>query len=386
MQLEFGGRRYLVAAGDLVIGSGPESRLVLAAPGVLARHALVRRLGEGMAVVVPAEPGAEILVNGVLLGADPIPLMPGDRIGIAGLDIAVTAPEPAAVAGGPRLVRLTDGREHEVDDLPLTIGSNPDCWVVVPAANVAGRHAEIRTFPEGRILYDLSGGGTLLNGVRVLESAPLEAGDIIGVGPEELRYLGAGPAVPQPADTVLGLPALRQRTASPVLAPNQPPLAALVVRSGERKGERLEVRTPVANIGRADFNDLRLPDPGVAASEARLELREGIWYLALLSPGGGTRVDGEPVKGETALAPGATIAFGQVRLLFEPRYTPPKKVESEVVMQVPLPAAAPDAPVVRGTVLGGGPRRPARRGSRWRGIAIAVGIGVLVLAGYLLFG
>ena len=79
MQLEFGGRRYPVAAGDLVIGSGSDSTLVLAAPGVLPRHAVIRPLRPGLAVVTPASPGAENLVNGARLGSDPTPLMHGDK-------------------------------------------------------------------------------------------------------------------------------------------------------------------------------------------------------------------------------------------------------------------------------------------------------------------
>ena len=79
MQLEFGGRRYPVAAGDLVIGSGSDSTLVLAAPGVLPRHAVIRPLRPGLAVVTPASPGAENLVNGARLGSDPTPLMYGDK-------------------------------------------------------------------------------------------------------------------------------------------------------------------------------------------------------------------------------------------------------------------------------------------------------------------
>ena len=83
MQLEFGGRRYPVAAGAVVIGSGSDSTLVLAAPGVLPGHAVIRPLGSGMAVMVPALPGAEILVNGARLGSDPTPLKHGDIGGSA---------------------------------------------------------------------------------------------------------------------------------------------------------------------------------------------------------------------------------------------------------------------------------------------------------------
>src|SRR5688500_20159353 len=75
MELEYGGRRYPVAAGGLVIGSGPEAALAVHAPAVRPRHALVRLLKPGMAGVTAEEPGAESLVNGSRLGPDPTPLM-----------------------------------------------------------------------------------------------------------------------------------------------------------------------------------------------------------------------------------------------------------------------------------------------------------------------
>src|ERR1044071_2520552 len=95
MQLEFGGRRYAVAAADVSIGSAPDSTLLLTAPGVLPRHAVVRPLGDGMAVVVPAAPEAEILVNGTRLGGDPTPLLHGDKIGIGGQEVTVADPRRA---------------------------------------------------------------------------------------------------------------------------------------------------------------------------------------------------------------------------------------------------------------------------------------------------
>jgi pSer/pThr/pTyr-binding forkhead associated (FHA) protein len=112
MHLEFGGRQYAVAAGDFVIGSEPDSTLVLTAPAVLPRHAVVRSVGPGMAVLVPAAPGAEILVNGVRLGSDPTPLKPGDKIRIGGQEITVVdsgrAGVPPVMSPPPGASRLNE--------------------------------------------------------------------------------------------------------------------------------------------------------------------------------------------------------------------------------------------------------------------------------------
>lgn len=95
-------------------------------------------------------------------------------------------------------------------------------------------------------------------------------------------------------------------------------LAKLVVRSGEMKGKRYAIKVPIANIGRAEYNDVIIPDPSVSTSHAKLQRREGIWILVDLGSTNGTQVDGDQVHGEAFLAPGAHIRFGHVDVLFEP--------------------------------------------------------------------
>src|SRR5206468_984299 len=103
-------------------------------------------------------------------------------------------------------------------------------------------------------------------------------------------------------------------------APRAPgtPLASFIGRGGALKGQRFGVKTPVVNIGRADYNDLVLPDESVSTTHAKLQRREGVWVLVDLDSTNGTFVDGEQVKGEAPLAPGATVRLGDVQLVFEP--------------------------------------------------------------------
>ncbi len=96
------------------------------------------------------------------------------------------------------------------------------------------------------------------------------------------------------------------------------PLAFLVVRSGRLKGHRLPIRVPVVNVGRADYNDLVLPDDSVSTVHAKFQRREGIWIVVDLDSTNGTYVDGERVANEVPLAPGALVRFGEVRSFFEP--------------------------------------------------------------------
>lgn len=355
IQLEVAGRRYSVPAGELVIGSSEECGVRLEDERVLGRHVIVQGLGSGVAIRL-AEAGAEALVNGVRLGTDPTPVLHGDKVVVAGHEILVIdagrigstqmmQAQPAAGPGaaaqrpggasGPmiagRLVCLTDGREYEIAATGLSFGRDASCTVVVGGTDVSRRHAEIRHTPEGYLLTDVSANGTFVNGDRVAGSRFLARGDVLKIGNDEFRFYAqqqpapvvrASPTPPTGAEqrlnvTLHGVPATPVPFPAAVQAP--PPLASLLVRSGTLRGKRIQIRTPVVNIGRADYNDIVLPDASVSTSHAKLQRREGVWVIVDLGSTNGTNVDGEAVEDEMPLTPGATLRVGEVTLLFEPK-------------------------------------------------------------------
>jgi pSer/pThr/pTyr-binding forkhead associated (FHA) protein len=364
MQLEVGGLRYPIAAGETVVGSDADCALPLSGEGVQPRHAVVQGLPDGSAAIRRGSPGAEILVNGVRQGDDPTPVLHGDKIRIGPHEILVVDPSrgghtkffdssafekftpssgskppaPAVVTGG-RLVCLTDGREYQVG-AAVVIGRDASADVVVPGNEVSRRHAQIVATEQGFVLVDTSTNGTFVNGHRVEGSRVLHRADVIRVGADEFRFYGEAGSAPTPPptpavaatgaeppptgaqqrlfDTMFGGP-----PGPPLAGPVTPitsveaPIASLLVRSGSLKGKRLTVRNPVVNIGRGDYNDLVIPEPSVSASHAKLQRREGIWVLTDLGSTNGTFVDGERLTEETPLGPGATIRFGEVATLFE---------------------------------------------------------------------
>ena len=230
-------------------------------------------------------------------------------------------------APAARLISLTDGREYQLDAAPFVIGRDAAARVVIDSDLVSRRHAEILATPAGHSLVDLSSNGVEVNGRRITAPVVLRLNDVIKVGPAEFRYHVADTAqAPAGAgyrlgDTVVGLQAIRRTPpmpAPPGAAPTEP-LAVLLVKKGKRKGERVPVNTPVVNIGRGEYNDVALPDASISADHAKLQLKEGIWVLTDLGSTNGSRVDGQPVRGDIALSPGAELALGEVVLLFEPR-------------------------------------------------------------------
>ena len=111
------------------------------------------------------------------------------------------------------------------------------------------------------------------------------------------------------------------------------------MRSGELKGQRFPIRVPVVNIGRAEYNDIVVPDPSVSSAHAKIQLREGIWMLADIGSTNGSFVDGERVEDEAPLAPGAIIRFGDLSVIFEPTKDDSAKIGggTQVLGSVKLP-------------------------------------------------
>ncbi len=383
--LELGGKKFTIPVGEVTLGSDAGCAISLAGPAVLPQHALLQGQADGQVIIRKASPAADVLINGVRLGAEPTPLLHGDKVEVGGHELTfvderrsgstqyVKAFTPATTGGPPkadvkppaigvtggRVVSLTDGREYVITGASLVFGREAGCDVVVAGNDVSRRHAEIVQTPKGYLLVDSSTNGTFVNEERVEGQRILARADVIRLGDEQFRFYadpapataaplpppgpaasppqavpppparppgarqvgGPGQAVPPPGatdrlrHTVHGLEAFVP--ASPRSAAGGP-FASFLVRSGGLVGQRLAVKTPLVNIGRADYNDLVVPDPSVSTSHAKLQRREGIWVLVDLDSTNGTFVDGERVKGEAPLAPGATVRFGDVQLVFEP--------------------------------------------------------------------
>jgi len=194
-------------------------------------HSVIRRNG-----------AAAVKVNGVSLGAEPTPLMHGDKIEIAGREIfysedtkggttrhvtqsevkSILEKRPGAaratIGSGGRLVSLVDGKEYIVPERGLTIGRDASSDVVVAQNEVSRRHAEIVPAERGYLLHDHSTNGVYVNGVRVLQSQVLSRSDVVRVGGEEFRFY---------ADVIISgtMPAASMPTATPPMA--QPPAPAV---------------------------------------------------------------------------------------------------------------------------------------------------------------
>jgi pSer/pThr/pTyr-binding forkhead associated (FHA) protein len=393
--LQLKDRQFPLSEGTIRIGAGADADVVLPTDPALGVQAVIERTGDQGVAIRRAAPQAEVRVNGVLLGPEPTPLMHGDKVDVAGIELrfadeskrgathymSVEAIPPvggarrtgtarAVAPSGGRLVSLVDGKEYAVPDRGLVIGRDAGCDVVVPRNEVSRRHAELAPTEDGYVVRDTSSNGVFVNGEKIQGSHRLARADVIRVGGEEFRFY-ADVLTPTPPSGTPGTKegvVLRSELPTPSLAntlfnqrlvePSQQPLATLeVLNEGPSKGIRYAIRTPLAQVGRGANNDVRLTDESVSEIHAKLERRDDGWYAVDMNSTNGTYVGGSRVTGERRLDGVPDVRFGGVKLRFIPAGIAPEELAARAARaveerkrQAPVASqAASDAPPAAGT-------------------------------------
>ena len=248
--LQLDDQQFRLKSGATTIGAGAGADVTVPGYSAIAVEAIID--GGASPTIRRAEEAAHVRVNGVLLGAEPTPLMHGDKIEVAGLELRyaddakggatqfISASEMAAAAGakrtgaarataasGGRLVSLVDGKEYSVADGGLVFGRDASCDVVVAQNEVSRRHAEIVIGDDGYMVRDTSANGLYVNGERVQGSQKLARADVLRIGSEEFRFyadIAAGaPKASVAAPPAAALPVAEPPAVAPPVAPVAPP-------------------------------------------------------------------------------------------------------------------------------------------------------------------
>src|SRR5947207_14996428 len=85
--LELGGNTFTIPVGEVVLGSDAGCAIALSGAGVLPRHAVLQGQADGQVIIRKASSAAGVLINGVRLGAEPTPLLHGDKVEIGGHEL-----------------------------------------------------------------------------------------------------------------------------------------------------------------------------------------------------------------------------------------------------------------------------------------------------------
>lgn len=408
--IQINDKQFPLRVGEARVGAGPEAHIRV--PGLESGgvQAIVDLSADNHVVIRRGTTGAVVKVNGVQIGAEPTPLIHGDKIEVGGAELLygddkkggstqyisgvnipelqmmrASAPAKPTSATGGRLVSLVDGREYVIGPTGLSIGREAGCDVVVPSTEVSRRHAEIMSGAGGYVVSDKSANGVFVNGERVQQSQVLGRGDVLRVGNEDFRfYADVAPAQSAPAPGTSGSPpsaspgaaasgptslpgaAPATKPAAPVAksvapvakpaapvaksapaaqpaasaqkpaasapkpastapatpsgsASARPPLATLeIINEGLLKGRTFEIRVPLAHVGRGEHNDISIPDESVSDSHAKLQKRDGGWFVVDMDSTNGTYVGGRRIAGEEPLVGRPDVRFGGIKMTFKP--------------------------------------------------------------------
>ncbi len=412
--LQINDKQVQLRPGETRIGVGGQVEVRLPGPatGTGPLLAIVELGRDNHVAVRRAAADAVVRVNGVLLGAEPTPLLHGDKIEVAGTELyygddrkggstqfitaanvpdmarlRVAVPPRATAITGGRVISLVDGREYTVGS-GLVFGRDATCDVVIASSEVSRRHAEIVAGDAGYVVTDSSTNGLFVNGERVEGMQILGRADILRIGPEEFRfYADAAPlevVAPQPGQAG----AAKVTPASPPAAPVAPLAAGerpdggppikevataaelgeaeaasastrvprgaiatlLVVSGGVLKDEIYPVNSILAHLGRGEHNDVIIPEESVSDSHAKLQRRDGVWYITDVGSTNGTYVAGRRITAEERLGQAGDVRLGGVKLSFEAVATEPSTGPRGATREMtapPLPEAprrAPPAP------------------------------------------
>src|SRR5438309_3644768 len=85
--LELGGKRFTIPVGEVTLGSDASCAIPLSGAAVLPRHALLQGQADGQVIIRKVSPAADVLINGVRLGAEPTPLLHGDKVEVGGHEL-----------------------------------------------------------------------------------------------------------------------------------------------------------------------------------------------------------------------------------------------------------------------------------------------------------
>jgi pSer/pThr/pTyr-binding forkhead associated (FHA) protein len=247
--IQINDQEYPLGPADLTVGAFDGAAVRL--PGNDASAFATLKTGpDGRGLVRRGSADAVVLVNGVQLGAEPSPLIHGDKIGIGGQEFAYgddqkggstqfisaadipehlraksAAPKKPTTATGGRLVSLVDGREYTVSSAGVDFGREVGNDIVIASTDVSRKHASIAPADGGYVVSDLSTNGVFVNGTRIEKTQVLGRGDVLKIGPEEFRFYADIAKVGAPLAAASTAPA----PAAPPIAPEPEPAAMPVL-------------------------------------------------------------------------------------------------------------------------------------------------------------
>lgn len=266
-------------APRIKVGYGSENDLVIPLPQVSGHHAVIALVDN--AYVIEDRNST----NGTFVNGHPISrsyLKPGDDIGLGSYTFAFDREIAARLekGQGPKVTEAM--AVPEILRRSIVIGREVDCDIVLDAAQISRRHAELEFTGDGWRVKDLgSSNGTFVNDRSQAVETAL-------VGEDDVLFFGS-----------YRFPVNRIRD---------------FLDTGEHDFEGggsvpLPMDKDVITIGRGAGNDVVLDAPQISRHHARLVRSGKTVFLEDLGSANGTFIDGEKIS-RAPLSPGQTVSFG----------------------------------------------------------------------------
>lgn len=202
--------------GSTLVGNASDAQVMLAAPGIAARHCELRTLGDNT-YVIQIDAQAATVLNGRQISGE-TQIKPGDlllfaKVGCRIVGTEKTAPQPIRKAPAPS--GDDDGRTRVRMALPkymlrgvsgptfgktyamvgtLIVGRSTDCGISIASDEISRHHAKLQVVPDGVMVEDMgSANGTFVNNQRVHAGTLLKAGDELRV--DTVRFMLMSPTM-----------------------------------------------------------------------------------------------------------------------------------------------------------------------------------------------
>lgn len=326
--------QYELRSGGNALGGAAPDSIPLAQLSAFPLAGSITVRSDAPPTIQRLSSGVPLMVDGVMLGATPAPLMDSAVIQVGSVRMTFYETAAAAAAAAPdvplrrkqsdcatqvmsaigaptrpaALIALETGTMVKLPSRDVVVGRSEDADVVLTGKGVSRRHAMLCAEGSGYALLDESTNGTFINGERLKGRTPLKAGDTIAFGDEQYRF--------DYVDAALAARLVGAAGATGASAPTS--LAELEVVRGRTARKVYPIDRAVCAIGRSPSNDVSIEDESISASHATLLLKGETWYVTDLRSASGTYLDGYRVAGERALAAGSMIRIGQVAMVFRP--------------------------------------------------------------------
>lgn len=183
----------------------------------------------------------------------------------------------------------------------MHIGRAPDNEIVIENLAISRSHAVIHCQNGKYILNDMgSSNGSYVNGVRVKKTQIVDR-DVISIGKYKLYFYDQNNIQRDQANALADV----DRTML-VEASAQPTLEIV---KGKQKGQCFDLNSYQTTIGRGSDNDIRLQDWFVSKQHARIEQRDGEYFIVDLDSWRHTYLNGRMVE-EAMIHEGDEIQLG----------------------------------------------------------------------------